>query len=910
MGSNIGPTGGRLSSATTGPSPRLTPAHSGPRRIRRLPFSVLPSPSFSEKAPLVPYTVNGIGTHYYGKRNRQIRHGACRSCGHVADLASYDTRLWFVVLFIPVIPLGRKRIIDECPRCTRHYSVKADQFAVSSQLAVSEGREKYLSDPTVENALDAHARMIGFHQHTESDAFRNDVLARFPRDAPLRAGLAKHLDLAARYGDAAPLYAEAHRLQPELPEARIGVAFARMNEGKLDEARKLLDFMERPGAGQVYPLGPLEVLASLYQQKNLHKEALEIFRHLLSEFPDAAKLHNVRKMVQVSEKKLGVQSELPPQSGSWFGVFNPWSPAHSSGAKTLAFLALVGVLAAAGLVVNNDYIRRHRTLHIVSGLPVAATVQVDDLPPIQVARRGSVTIPEGLHHVSISGPLTARYEIPVRSGYWERWFRNPAWVINVGGTAGLMHMHYTYSANPTPPREEVLAGRTSASYPDVDYIFVPPPESMQVSNKNQMVVKTGLQLIDEANYVPSTLLHYIGNPDDVLTFLESTLPSRPGDALLFQQYEDRTTKGKVEARAAAYLNTGLARRPVEVHWHRTYQNLMERQGEDRIDELTRLYDGLIAAEPGDSMLLYLRSRFEPDRAKRADLLARARRVDPKNPWPVFAEAYQASVQGDWAAARKGLETALQLGVSEEMTRRLLYLARLGTGDADALVAEGREKLKQQPLDFFALYSVMESLTSVGKSAEALQEFNEWKTRNQAALAGGESMLESLRFIVLYGAGELDELKKAGAGEALNDPNLGSLKFAVALVQEPPEKIAADPALMPPVDKPWAAMELSTAFHLAHDDAQSEKWLRQACDILQNRGVDERIAARILQETTKPDFDVIESLSLDLTQKLVFLCAVAQQFPEIEPRCRELAGKLNIGRVPPYQLVIRVFPSSP
>src|SRR6185503_4471094 len=67
----------------------------------------------------MPTTYNGIGLHYYGKKNVQKRSAPCPHCGNAVELISYDTRLWFVVVFIPVIPLKRKRIVDYCPACTR-----------------------------------------------------------------------------------------------------------------------------------------------------------------------------------------------------------------------------------------------------------------------------------------------------------------------------------------------------------------------------------------------------------------------------------------------------------------------------------------------------------------------------------------------------------------------------------------------------------------------------------------------------------------------------------------------------------------------------------------------------------------------------------------------------------------------
>jgi len=853
----------------------------------------------------VPTTVNGVGTHYYGKKNRQVRQGQCRSCGYYGDLANYETRLWFVVIFIPVIPLGRKRIIDECPSCHRHYVAKADEFAIASQLNVSEGKEKYLSDPTPDSALEAHARMLGFHQHTEADAFRTEVLEKFPKDAGLRAGLASHLDQTGRYGEAAPLYAEAHRLEPELPEARVGVAFARMNEGKLDDARKLLDFLEKPGTGEVYSLGPLETLATLYQQKNLHKEALEIFRHLLNEFPDAAQLHNVRKMVQVSERKLGARESLLPQrKASRFAVFNPWSREFSTGQKTMAFLGLVGVLVAAGMAANNEYIRRHRTLHIVSGLPTAATVQVDDHPPIQVVRETQVTLPEGTHRVLVSGPVTAQYTVPLHSSYWSRWFRKPVWVVNIAGTAGLMQMQYHYAQNPIPPSFNSHAGQTYVAHPHIDYAFIDPPDSMRVSNKNTTITKSGMVLIPGE---PDHLVQHVTDPAQALTYLEAHLPSRPDDGVLFHDYEERLEAQKAFPRGETFLKGGLARRPVEVNWHRTYANLLEQQG--RFDELTTLYDGMLSAEPNNSALLYLRSRFEPSPARRVELLKQARDADAKNPWPHFGLGYQAAIRGDWPDAVRDLQAATTLGIPAVMTRRMLVVSRLGNGEAEALIAEGRAAAQQSGLDFTALFSVIEPLIATDRGAAALEELTSWKNRNQAALneagPGAAAAVEAVRMLILYGMGDFAQMEQAASSAA--DPTGQLWKVSVALATEHPEKVTADPALLPKEDRPWDALALSVAFHLAHDDAHSEEWLGKACERFKTRGVEERMVAEALTSTEKPDFAVIRDLSVDVTQKLLLLCSLAQQFPDLEPQCRELAGKLNVGRTPPYQLVAKVFP---
>src|SRR5262249_1313394 len=157
---------------------------------------------------------------------------------------SYDTRLWFVIIFIPIIPLGRKRIIDRCPACTRHIAADADAYEQARQLQTSGSMEQYRREPSADTALEAHGQRHAFHEHDQPPHFGQAVLERFPEHAGLRTGLAAQLEQTNSYGEASALYDAAYELDPELPEARVGVAYRKMARGELDEARGLLDFME------------------------------------------------------------------------------------------------------------------------------------------------------------------------------------------------------------------------------------------------------------------------------------------------------------------------------------------------------------------------------------------------------------------------------------------------------------------------------------------------------------------------------------------------------------------------------------------------------------------------------------------------------------------------------------------
>ncbi len=82
----------------------------------------------------MPSVINGIGTWYYGKRNIHRFRAGCEFCNRVGDLESYDTTLYFVVVFIPVIPIGKKRILSIHYAARSDTSLKVWNFRVISDL--------------------------------------------------------------------------------------------------------------------------------------------------------------------------------------------------------------------------------------------------------------------------------------------------------------------------------------------------------------------------------------------------------------------------------------------------------------------------------------------------------------------------------------------------------------------------------------------------------------------------------------------------------------------------------------------------------------------------------------------------------------------------------------------------------
>jgi tetratricopeptide (TPR) repeat protein len=173
----------------------------------------------------MPQRINGIGTAYVGKSNVQTRPGECESCRRGVVLTSYDTRLWFTFLFIPVIPLGKKRILDYCPSCTTHRAVGATEWAGIKTQAMEDAARKALAEPAnAEAQVELHRTCLIMGEWDKADAFQKKLEEEFARDAKTQLYLAGAHAYRGRAAEAEAALARARAIDPaiappEPPEA-------------------------------------------------------------------------------------------------------------------------------------------------------------------------------------------------------------------------------------------------------------------------------------------------------------------------------------------------------------------------------------------------------------------------------------------------------------------------------------------------------------------------------------------------------------------------------------------------------------------------------------------------------------------------------------------------------------------
>ena len=71
----------------------------------------------------MPGHIYGIGTSYWGKQNVVTIHDHCQTCGRYVKHITYETWYCLSVFFIPVLPVKRKKIIDQCEVITKNEKI-------------------------------------------------------------------------------------------------------------------------------------------------------------------------------------------------------------------------------------------------------------------------------------------------------------------------------------------------------------------------------------------------------------------------------------------------------------------------------------------------------------------------------------------------------------------------------------------------------------------------------------------------------------------------------------------------------------------------------------------------------------------------------------------------------------------
>jgi tetratricopeptide (TPR) repeat protein len=838
----------------------------------------------------MPQVVNGIGTWYYGKRRIHRLRATCGFCKRVADLESFDTTLYFVVLMIPLIPLSRKRVLQKCPHCTRHQIVSLAKWEKTKSEDIDRMLAKLREDPDDPVTVRAALALAQAYQDQELfDKLAPALAEERVEDPDIQTQLGRTYAYFGRWSEAERSYRLVLRVKDDAA-ARAQLGFALLKQLRPDDAAPFLESIikdkNQESAGMIY------LLIEAYQALGRHEEALEWINRRDAAFPQLATGKPYIKQKRVSEKNLSTGKPVQPM-----GLGDSGRAAYEEGnwkARVPRWIGPIVILSVLAWYLGTAlYLGRAHKVYWVNGWHKAYKITINGEEHELKPGATPLAVPEGDLKIVFADrdlqaePMQCRLESP----FFSRPFSSTAYIVNPDRIAIISERQIVYAERHPPnevmPRPKYYTGALYRKIDHVDYPFEPSPPTISVPH-NGHIIKTQVAALGEVP--PETRLRLaekLGSQGQI-DYAAQLLRFDPGDVAILNWLVSHVKPEQ----ALAVLEQGLDRRPIALEWHRSYQTLVERRHPDR--DLVPTYQKLLRENPDDPSAMYLLARLMNDDLPAGDrLLQAASTATPPCAYAWLARSFRAGCAGRFDEAVKLSEKAVQLAPGNATIlhgrRRVLWNAlrydRLGELlRADTQASPTNETLWGE----LVLLQTIQGGRAAGTAARE-QALAHFKEREFDAVRN--TLQHALDINLAFALHDIPGSLKALA--VLEQPSPLDLKppsfyafFLQNRYEEASHAIDANPDL--------AAVQralLYLAAVLKEKGPGNEQWSAFQQE-LKNTGGAMRVLAGMLQGGKPPDANRLYELPIDPGYKSILLTAIARHFPETEKRLNPLAKSLD------------------
>ncbi len=844
----------------------------------------------------MPQVINGIGTWYWGKKNLHGVNSVCESCGRSGELLSYDTRSYVVVFFVPIIPLGRKRVLEECPACRKHRVVKYKDWRQLKDVDLPAAIDAFRASPQDREKCAEAINMCVAAQDVEAlDEATRIAAVSLATDAEMQGLLGSAHEYFSSFERAEEAFRASITAQDD-PDLRNALSRTLLHLERPDDAWEMIahDLNESPNMRGGLAL----LIAESYQTWGMHDAAQTVLDQTIDVLPHLATDKDYKKLRKSATKYQGTDKKLKPKL-----LKVPKSKAKKGKSigryVKLGFLAIVLGVGVMTFSIASLERQKSRKVHVVNGLDVPYRVSIAGTT-IKLHPKGRKVLKLAEGDISVS-PNKYDISIPdetvnIQSGFFTRLFDDDVYVINPDRTALLFWEKVEYSVRVVDDVDYEYAyhcGKLLHRISDVDYPFESLPRTISTDSSGA-VYKSRLEFLrDWTVATTGGVLQSEVNEQAALDFLAR-----------YAEYgsDSETTLGLAGAllpreQLLALIERLRQLRPVRVEAHRIYQ-YMAYQTQDA-DDIIAEYRSFLADEPTDASRAYLLGRVAANPDESEQLMKQSVRGDPPCPRAYISLAYKRLGTGRFEEALEIIEKGRALAPKHSYMQYQYVECLAANGRLDEALKEVQNvhsTLLAFTNDQLYYYCLSEDRSLLDRYVKRV--LGEQADPSDSGFA--ERFKAISKFMTAYVDGDVERAIEASKSV---DDSVTTLAHAIMSddLSAAGNVLDTDPSM-----ESIHALLLSLLLADKGDEVGARHYEDVARTKMHDSGFDERRMAGWLAGDSLPTEDEVIRCALDCELKSVALVAMARKLPESSERFLELANKISFDRRFPHLTITELI----
>ena len=201
----------------------------------------------------MPFSINGCGTAFIGKTNVRRHVWLCDRCKSNHYATDYTTKHYVTLFLVPIIPLGKTRIVNHCPVCDTGSQVPLEEWEQRKTLVIQQATRD-LSDAKddPERAIELMNLLATFGEDEEAIELASILVQQHQSDITALIEGGHFFESVGRVQDSEKCYQRACRLAPNHPKVLHLQAMKEFDAMNFEAAQMNLDAFHEAG-GKLEP---------------------------------------------------------------------------------------------------------------------------------------------------------------------------------------------------------------------------------------------------------------------------------------------------------------------------------------------------------------------------------------------------------------------------------------------------------------------------------------------------------------------------------------------------------------------------------------------------------------------------------------------------------------------------------